>query len=250
MTEFRRFAVYDPGPARLAAWGAAWLGRDVVSGRNRDPLGPERWTRSPRRYGFHATIKAPFRLVEGTSVTDLGEALEELCRALAAVQMPRLRLTEQRGFLALTPPTQPLALTELAAQVVAGLDSFRAPLTPDEIARRQPDQLSASGRENLMRWGYPHAMGDFRYHMTLTGDLPPGDLSAARAAIEPQLTGLLPDPHPVAALALVGEDAHGRFHLIRRCPLVGIRAAAASGGADPSSPSPATSPSSRSSPAG
>ena len=83
-----------------------------------------------------------------------------------------------------------------------------------------------------------------------TGDLPPADLSAARAAIEPQLNGLLPDPHPVAALALMGEDADGRFHLIRRCPLAPVRAAATGGDGDPSSPSQATSPSSRSSPAG
>lgn len=250
MTEFRRFAVYDLGPAPLARWGAAWLGRDVVAGQDVDPLGPDGWTRTPRRYGFHATIKAPFRLADGLSAADLGVALDDLCRALAAVQMPRLRLTEEGGFLALTPPTQPPSVTDLAAQVVAALDRFRAPLNPDDIARRQPHRLSALGRENLMRWGYPHVMGDFRYHMTLTGDLPPADLSAARAAIEPQLNGLLPDPHPVAALALMGEDADGRFHLIRRCPLAPVRAAATAGDGDPSSPSPATSPSSRSSPAG
>ena len=58
MTEFRRFAVYDLGPAPLARWGAAWLGRDVVAGQDVDPLGPAGWTRTPRRYGFHATIKA------------------------------------------------------------------------------------------------------------------------------------------------------------------------------------------------
>ena len=38
-------------------------------------------TTEPRRYGFHATIKAPFRLAEDASPSDLSAALAELADA-------------------------------------------------------------------------------------------------------------------------------------------------------------------------
>lgn len=231
---YRRFAIYDPGPKPLAAFGARWLGWDAGAGRPvpatvpatapaaAPPIAPPVWTEAARRYGFHATIKAPFRLAEGVAPDALALELQSLAARLPPVLLPEgLRLAALDGFLALIPAPQPTALTEMAAAVVRGLDHLRAPLTEAEIARRRPERLSPQERANLDRWGYPYVMDDFRYHMTLTGPLAPPDQTQARAQLEAALTSLTPRPHPITELALMGEDADGFFHELARYPLGG-----------------------------
>ena len=84
MTE--RFAIYFAPSAHSALWERAstWLGRDAqsgdlsdgaVAGINRDRL--LNLTQSANRYGFHATLKAPMALIEGSSEADLRAALTE-----------------------------------------------------------------------------------------------------------------------------------------------------------------------------
>lgn len=222
MPDFRRFAIYDPGPAPLAGLGAAWLGWDAVTGRDVPALAPASWVEAPRRYGFHATIKAPFRLAQGCRADDLATALHHLAGTLRPVDLPGgLHLAERDGYLALIPRHPPAALGELEARVVTELDRFRAPLTEAEIARRNPDRLDPAERSHLTRWGYPYVLDRFRYHMTLTGPLEDADLAQARDALSARLAGMLPDPHPIRALALMGEDETGRFHEITRARLGG-----------------------------
>src|SRR5258708_1916824 len=62
-------------------------------------------------------------------------------------------------------------LIGLAADCVSEFDSFRAPLTSEDRARRNPTDLTPKQCEHLDRWGYPYVMEDFRFHMTLTGRL-------------------------------------------------------------------------------
>jgi hypothetical protein len=104
----------------------------------------------------------------------------------------------------------------LAAATVAAFDPFRAPLTPTELARRRVPGLTAKQEALLLRWGYPYVMEAFRFHITLTGNLPRSALSATRAVLAQHLTPLLPCPFPIDALSLMGEDDAGYFHLIHR----------------------------------
>ena len=72
-----RYAIhFTPSPNDpLTQAAAAWLGRDAYSGHAVEPPGTidlgmqeiSYHTALPRRYGFHGTIKAPFRLAEGHS---------------------------------------------------------------------------------------------------------------------------------------------------------------------------------------
>lgn len=217
--QFRRYAVYDLGPGPLAGFGADWLGWDARTGRAGPATGGG-WTDVPRRYGFHATIKAPFRLAEGRSQAGLISAFDAFAAELAPVTIDGgLRLAALGGFLALVFDPQPAAVTQMAAAVVRGLDDWRAPLTDADRARRRPESLSPAQRENLERWGYPHVMDQFRYHMTLTGPLDAAEADAARRALSPRLEGLLPRPHRIDTLVLMGEDAEGRFHALHRATL-------------------------------
>ena len=64
-------------------------------------------------------------------------------------------------------------------------------------------------------------MGDFRFHITLTGRLPKADIASVDAVLREALTPLLPAPFEIGDLALAGEAGDGRFHLIHRYTLSG-----------------------------
>ena len=78
-------------------------------------------TTEPRRYGFHATIKAPFRLAEDTSLSDLSAALAELAHAekpfaAGPLAVSTLALGEGTAFVALTPPAPSPEIARLEEQ--------------------------------------------------------------------------------------------------------------------------------------
>ncbi|MDT8855460.1 DUF1045 domain-containing protein [Paracoccaceae bacterium Fryx2] len=229
MQGFERYAIYfapDPGP--LADFTAAWLGWDAQAGvRVVQPDIPglprpvEEITATPRKYGFHGTVKPPFRLARGSDVTDLHAAMLALCGHLAPVSTPALALHRLGGFVALTPLGDPAPLADLAARVVAALDGFRAVPTHAELARRRPERLSPRQREHLDRWGYPYVMDEFRFHLTLTGNLPEAEADQVVEVLAPVLAPLLPAPFRVSSLCLFGQAEDGLFHLLHRYTLTG-----------------------------
>ena len=89
-----RYAIYyaPERDTRLWQFGCRVLGRDPETTERvaqivPDGFLPDDWqvfTASPRRYGFHATLKAPFVLKEGRSEAELVEGV----RAFAARQAP------------------------------------------------------------------------------------------------------------------------------------------------------------------
>lgn len=227
MDQMKRFAIYyAPRPGAFAEAAAGWLGWDLARGRavpQPDLPAPDlptlaELTAEPRKYGFHGTIKPPFRLADGVSAEDLKQAVASLARGLAPVEMPRLELVLLHGFLALVPGQNP-ALSDLAAQVVRALDAFRAPLTEAEVARRRPESLTPRQRDLLALYGYPHVMEEFQFHLTLSGRLDDAHAAAVRAAAEQHFHGLIPQPFRVDDLCLCGEDQDGRFQLLHRYAL-------------------------------
>lgn len=227
MSAYRRFAVYYlPDDPALARFGAAWLGWDVERGAPADHLAVgdgldlEAVTASPRKYGFHATLKAPFRLAEGMSEAGLAEAVAALAGAAASVRVAGLRPDVLGGFLALLPQGDVTALSDMAFRCVSVLDAFRAPLSDQELARRRAPGLSETQDALLLRWGYPYVAEAFRFHMTLTGALDSETLERARAAVEAALPPLA-EPFEFRSISLVGERHDGCFELIHRYALTG-----------------------------
>ena len=222
-----RYAVYHLASVpELAALSAAWLGWDVETGRVPPPpdlpplpLPHADITEEPRRYGFHATLKAPFRLAEGTAPAALDAAVAALAATLAPVVLSGLSLAQIGRFLALTPEAPSPPLQALAACCVEALDPFRAPLTAEEIARRRPERLTLNQRALLDRWGYPFVMEEFRFHMTLTGPLDAGPAAEIAAVLAPRFAAVTPRPYTIDALCLLAEGADKRFRLVRRYPL-------------------------------
>jgi putative phosphonate metabolism protein len=177
-----RYAIYFVPAAKsgLYAFGSAMLGYDAYSGDDvpmaREPgLDPQSWrelTDEPRRYGFHATLKAPFRLAAECDEAQLTRAVVDFARrGHPPVRIaPEIRLLG--AFTAIVPREPSAPLAALANRCTTEFDAFRAPMPAEERARRAPG-LNERQLRNLDRWGYPYVFEDFRFHMTLTGRLAP-----------------------------------------------------------------------------
>lgn len=225
---FHRYAVYytpEPGTP-LAEFGADWLGWDSAKGAARthpvmDGLDMAQITATPRKYGFHGTIKPPFRLADGMTAEALADALATLCADAAPVTLDGLHLARLGRFLALVPTGDASALAGLAARAVKELDIFRAPATDAELAKRRAARLSPAQDAHLVQWGYPYVLDEFRFHLTLSGRLDPDLATATEAALETPMSQLTLAPYRMTGLTLLGEDAAGMFHQIHRYALTG-----------------------------
>lgn len=224
MDQIKRYAVYYAPPAgEFADRAAAWLGWDAARGLAvpQPDLGlpAAEITQDPRKYGFHGTLRAPFRLAEGVDFAALDSALTALAARLAPVTLDGLRLESLGGFLALVPEGDDGPLLELAAEVVSALDPLRAALTAAEVARRRPERLSPRQRQLLEIWGYPYVMEEFRFHLTLTDRL--ADPGPAAQALQAHFAPVLPRPFGIAELCLFGEGQDGLFRILHRYTLSG-----------------------------
>jgi putative phosphonate metabolism protein len=204
------------------AWSGANLGRTAVSGFDADTI--DALTAEPRRYGFHATLKPPFRLAEGRSLEELRASLRAFCRGHSPVLIPALKLERIGAFFALTPGTDPADVQALAADAVRYFDPFRAPPTAEEIARRRPERLTPRQREQLAAWGYPYVFDEFRFHMTLTGPVPEDQRDGMEAVLRARFADFIGAPLTVDMLCLFVEpDPPGDFVVDTAIPLTGQR---------------------------
>ncbi|WAJ26119.1 DUF1045 domain-containing protein [Antarcticirhabdus aurantiaca] len=223
-----RAALYyaPPDGAPLARLAADWLGRDAATGeatRKPDPrLDP--LVAEPARYGFHATMKAPFRLAEGRTLAELDESLAAFCAARGAASVERLALRRIGRFFALVPDGPHPDLATLADETVRAFEPFRAPLSEAETARRAPERLTPRQRALLGDWGYPYVFDEFRFHMTLTGPVPDEDAAALEAELAERLAPVIDRPLAIDGLALFVEpEPDAPFRLHARHPLASIR---------------------------
>jgi Protein of unknown function (DUF1045) len=221
-----RYALYLIPAPTSALWvsASAWLGYDSLRGeRMAQPVLPgfsaealEAATREPRRYGFHLTLKAPFRLSPGQSEDKLIAAFEEFCTARNGFDLGALKLearlgNEGSGFICLVPATPCPALFLLEQDAVRGFEPFRAPLDAREMARRKPETLTPAQRHLLTQFGYPFVLEEFRPHFSLTGMLmePQRWLAALEQTLggSPQCPvqgmGLFRQPTPESAFTLL-----------------------------------------------
>ncbi len=229
MADFVRFAIYYLPSGALAERGAAWLGWNLDRGAPVAHAGPESVSRDvitavtdrPRRYGFHATLKPPFRLAQGHALADLDAA----CRALAAVlpvaTASGLEVTRLGRFLALTPAGTGAEIGDVAARIVSDLDAFRAPPTEAELDRRRAAGLSPRQEAVLARWGYPYVSEEFRFHMTLTGPLEPAEIDDLHPRLSAHFEPVLPRPFQLDEIALLGEQEGGGFRCLHRYAVTG-----------------------------
>ncbi|KJZ18840.1 DUF1045 domain-containing protein [Loktanella sp. S4079] len=224
---FERYAIfYTPPPGAFADFCASWLGWDSRAGTECNhpqiaDIDIAQLTETPRKYGIHGTLKAPFRLATGTNQTSLQAACTQMAAALPAFRLDGLALKHHRGFLALRPRGNVTMLNRTAQHIVETLDQFRAPAAPSELARRRQANLTERQEENLTQWGYPYVAKDFHFHLTLSGRIDPAIGAEVTDALAPHLLPLIPRPFPINQITLMGEARNGMFHEIHRYDLSG-----------------------------
>ena len=138
MTPHRIALYYAPATDDpLHQRASAWLGRDAVSGAEISQsaiagIDIAEVTADARSYGFHATLKPPFR-VQGDLKAALQTAQDFAART-ASFTLPPLQITDLDGFLALREAAPYPALQALADGAVTALDPHRAPATEVELS--------------------------------------------------------------------------------------------------------------------
>jgi hypothetical protein len=233
--ELPRYAIYfvPPPEAEFFRFGSAILGYDCYTGGNVKRLAileaePELWdqlTAEPRRYGFHATLKAPFQLSPSCREAQLISALHSfagLGHAIPALT-PAVRMLG--GFAAIVPAAASPAIDELAGKCTTIFDAFRAPMAAQERARRVASGLNQSQVANLDRWGYPYLFADFRFHMTLTSRVDVERRDDVLATLQKALSRACKDrAFTIERISLVRQtDANSSFRVIEQATLRAAR---------------------------
>ena len=228
-TMFIRYAIYFVPKGALAQFGRAWLGWDCrkgqyISSENAfsEPLADrEYFTKKPRKYGLHATLKAPFRLQTTQNEPALRSAFHGFCNHQKPAASGNLTLSEQGGFISLRPQRQSAALFELGKNCLEAFDPFRAPLDQNDLNRRRNARLSPRQNDFLHQWGYPYVLQEFQFHITLSSRLSILQREKIIPALKNLLAHELDCPFIIAHLALMGEDRNGQFHILEEANLSG-----------------------------
>ncbi|ATP28449.1 hypothetical protein CR207_08595 [Chromobacterium violaceum] len=219
-----RYAAYYAPRPDSALWraGCEWLGYDAAGGAQLprpDVEGVEAGelaclTREAARYGWHATLKAPFALRPG-----VGEDALLLQTSMLARRFQPFALSLQVGwlgdFLALRPAGPCAELDELAAACsvsLEGLADRHAPLRPREGLDPRQQAL-------YRRWGYPYVFEQFRFHLTLSDRL--DRESAAAVLIERgarrHFAGLLQQVAVAGVTLFVEREQGAPFRYLAHC---------------------------------
>ena len=232
-----RYALYF-APRTSSGWwrfGARWLGRDAATGERveQPPIAGlareafQALTAEPRKYGFHATLKAPFALRKGATRVALADAVARFCRARRSIPLPPFEVTRLADFVALVPATREGRVNELAADCVLEFEAFRTPLAAAELDRRRRKGLSPRQDRYFEEWGYPYVFAEYRFHLTLTGSLEeatPHQVTALIAGAREALAALDAAPLRVDAVCLFEQpEPAAPFRLVRRFLLRGAR---------------------------
>ncbi|MFL0411788.1 DUF1045 domain-containing protein [Microbacterium paludicola] len=162
-----------------------------------------------RRYGFHATLKAPFRLAEGRTEAELRQVADAFAAARRPVMIAAPRPATLGHFRALLPDGDQAGLDALAADAVREFDGFRAAPNEAEIRRRRPERLTPRQRELFEQWGYPFVFDEFRFHLTLTDPVPTERSDEVDAALEEHFAEVAGVDVPLQSIALFVEPEPG-----------------------------------------
>jgi Protein of unknown function (DUF1045) len=211
-----RYAVYfcPAEGSGLHAFGRDWLTTDAIPG-----IAPERLRElliNVRRYGWHATLTAPFALAANASYDDLHRKLIPIAQHVEPFKLP-LTLDTLGGFLALRPSGDQTAISALAERCVLELNPLRAPLT-DSAWQRRANGLDEVELALFRDYGYPYVIQRYRFHMTLSARASHTEEQALRAWLIHH--GADQSPAHIDALTICREQAPNQpYEPIARIPL-------------------------------
>lgn len=230
MPQYPRYAIYfvPSADSVLYRFGAELIGYDAYTGQpipfvrgiEAEIEGWKQLTADPRKYGFHATLKAPISLAPGRTENELAAAMHEFARTPHAIPVITPTVRSISSFIAVVPDGSCPELQMFAEDCVTVFDSFRAPLSDADRERRNISALTDRQIAYLDRWGYPYVFEEFRFHMTLAGSLPIEQREAVTDVLRKRLAAIELKSLPVDRLALLRQDdAASGFTIIEHWPL-------------------------------
>ncbi|HHN67551.1 MAG TPA: DUF1045 domain-containing protein [Thermopetrobacter sp.] len=219
-----RYAVFFTPRADepLAEFGRRWFGFDTETRQSVADHWPilSGIIRTPARYGFHATLKAPFRLRKGRAADELMAAVAALAQRLSPVDVGQLLPAELGSFIALRQALPTGAINDLAFTCVRDLDAFREPLTEEEQDAILDKGVTRRQKGNVFAWGYPYVDKDYVFHLTLTSILAPHELAQWRGQALAWGMEYLAEPVVVRDLCVFGQETpDAPFRLLERFAL-------------------------------
>lgn len=230
MTLYKRVAIfYAPGSQTpLANFGAQWLGWDVEHAKSvphpeiddlPEPI--EALVATPQKYGFHGTLKAPFRLHENQTLDGLGAAMKAFSEQHRKFFIGQMKVAKLGSFVAIIQENPSDEFANFASNIVTHFEDYRAPLTDEDIVKRRKAKLTPRQDELMLKWGYPFIFNEFKFHLTLTGKLSEQNAQTVCDRLTDHLKPILDTPVEAVDLCLYGERKDGRFEIIERFPFLG-----------------------------
>lgn len=230
MTLYKRMAIfYAPGSQTpLADFGAKWLGWNVE--RSHTVPHPEidglpapisDLVATPQKYGFHGTLKAPFRLHGDQTIDGLKGAMKSFSDQRKPFAIGKMKVAKLGSFIAIIQENQSDEFANFASNIVMHFEDYRAPLTDEDIAKRRKAKLTPRQDELMLKWGYPFIFDQFKFHLTLTGKLSEQNAQTVCDRLTDHLKPILDTPVEAVDLCLYGEREDGRFEIIERFPFLG-----------------------------
>lgn len=233
-TNHFRYALYLTPPPDSDLWrfGCDVIGRDPLVGASREGFSlegypPDSWrsmTSDPRRYGFHATLKAPFSLRLDHDPADLFDSVAEFARKHSPFDAGELTVGvveagDGLAFVALRPEGPPRELQSFEASVVRGLDRLRVPFVETDREYRGSKRLTPRQAYYLHAWGYPYVLDEFDPHFTLTNAIPDADRVARLLDWDFRLRVSSRMLHVDALTLFEQDEPGGEFKILHRFPL-------------------------------
>lgn len=225
-----RHAVYyvPPADSAIAGFGREWLGVDIETGDlhpqpSIEGLGSDRLealTSSPRYYGFHGTLKPPFKLASNMTLDGLLLATRLFAKSVSPIELPPLELAYIGKFLALSPVASSFPLEVMAGACVRALEGYRRHRTEKELAAYRQSKLTVHQEQMLDNWGYPYVLEEYRFHMTLTDRIDDDEeRDVVMKAAEERCKGFLGRPLPVSEVVVCTQPERDTYmRVVERIP--------------------------------
>lgn len=236
MTNYKRVAIYflPKKNSSLENFGKNLLGRDINKKRkisltrrqkyfiNRrftyfDEL--KDYCEKPAKYGFHATLKAPFRLKRNVKTKDFYDVISHIAAQHSRFKIKGLKIVYRKKFTFITSRKEIKSLINLENDLVKHLDTFRAELNKTEIKKRNPDSLTFKQNKYLKEWGYPFVLDQFKFHMTLMNQNNNKLSNKQKLELEKLIYKISNNLLEFNEISLLGENKNGYFEEIKRFKL-------------------------------
>jgi hypothetical protein len=194
-----------------------WLGTSSRKIAGISTAEMESLLQGPNHYGFHATIKPPFRLKTGYTLNDVEKELATFTKGMESFLLPPLEIARIDNFFCLKPVCDSTAINNLAMEVVRRFDYFRQPSEEKELARRRTAGLSNRQEHLLLKWGYPYVLDEFRFHLTLTGKIEnERQVEPLRCELSNRFDQVIQEPVYFDGLSLFVQDGNSAFAEYKR----------------------------------